>query len=144
MPAPFKRTGLHRLECEACPNYVYATVAALETHGLGRCPCGEPFWPAVLELAMHLGADDAPVVAEFRQRVADAWRGQTSRGPCDTTDRLRPPEVVALEGTSSRPGLRAEWAAQTRARRLIGLGIREVKIGRGVHRSAVTSDEIPF
>jgi hypothetical protein len=32
---PFKRAGLHKLEC-SCGNYAYATVAALEAHGL---PC---------------------------------------------------------------------------------------------------------
>lgn len=58
MAATFKRSGLHRLECQECPGYVYATVAMLETHGLPSCPCGGRMVPSELELAALLGVDN--------------------------------------------------------------------------------------
>lgn len=142
MPSPFKRTGLHRLECDACPNYVYATVAALETHGLGHCGCGGTFRPARLELALLLGLDDCPVIAEYHDRVAGFQRGQHAsyarKGHHGSRSGL---DAVAAEFAD-------DYAERARERRLIGLGIREVKIkgGRGaVERyAAATSDDLPF
>lgn len=70
MAKPFSRKGLHRLECDACPAYVYATVACLESRGLPVCSCGGAFQPERLELAMALGMDDHPAVRAFEQRAA--------------------------------------------------------------------------
>lgn len=132
-----RRTGLHRCECaDECGAYVYATVSALERHGLPVCPCGARLIPAALELAIALGVEDAPCVAEFHARVAQAWHGQTPNGPCDDSSRLRAPETVALEGTSKRPGLLAEWQAEIRKRQLSGL-----RRGPG---TPVDPDPIPF
>lgn len=141
MPKPFKRTGLHRLECEACPGYVYATVAALEAHGLPRCGCGARVMPARLELGLLLGLRDG-IVADYHERVAGFQRGQhasyTRKGHAGSRSGL---DAVADE-------FDAEYRSRARERRLIGLGIREVSIkgGRGaVERYAASNpDEIPF
>lgn len=71
-PRPFKRAGLHRLEC-ACGNYAYATVAACETHGRPWCgSCQAPMMPVELELCAILEVRDAPVVLEAEQAMAAA------------------------------------------------------------------------
>jgi hypothetical protein len=58
-PRPFKRAGLHRLECPDCPCYGYFTVAMLEAAGeLPACfavGCGARMMPTELELAVLLG-----------------------------------------------------------------------------------------
>jgi hypothetical protein len=77
--APFKRGGTHRLECPACPFYVYATVAALEAHGLPACPCGETLEPARLELAELLGRDQSPAMIEFAREVSRVANGQARK-----------------------------------------------------------------
>ena len=68
--ATFSRKGLHRLECPMCEATVYSTVAQLEQRGLPACWCGERFQPATVDLALHLGADDAPIAREFFDREA--------------------------------------------------------------------------
>lgn len=67
-PRPFSREGLHRLECE-CGAYVYATVAAVESHGLPRCAKGHEFTPARRELALLLGVR-CPAIVEFETAKA--------------------------------------------------------------------------
>jgi hypothetical protein len=64
----FTRKGLHRLECE-CGHYLYATVAAVENHGLPSCACGERFTPARRELAMLLNVSCA-AITEFETAKA--------------------------------------------------------------------------
>lgn len=59
-----------------CPGYAYGTVANLETVGLPRCACGETLQPTELELAMLLGADDAPVMLEWNDRTERKLMGQ--------------------------------------------------------------------
>jgi hypothetical protein len=66
-PRPFKRAGLHRLECPDCGCYGYYTVAMLEDAGCPDCwrpDCGGQLAPDELELAMLLGVD-SPAVAEY-------------------------------------------------------------------------------
>jgi hypothetical protein len=76
-PKPFTRSGLHRLEC-CCGNYTYSTVAAIETYGMPSCSaCQAPFEPAKLELAVLLGADDAPVMQAWQSITGDKVHSQT-------------------------------------------------------------------
>jgi hypothetical protein len=76
---PFRRTGSHRLECPACPFYVYATVAALEAHGLPACPCGQPLEPTRAELAALLGLESSDAMRELAREVERIARGQARR-----------------------------------------------------------------
>jgi hypothetical protein len=78
--SPFKRTGLHRLECSSCTGYTYSTVSQLETVGMPSCACGEAFTPDRLELAMLLGLEDAPVALEYFAKVASVEHGQAGPG----------------------------------------------------------------
>jgi len=92
---PFKRQGLHRLECSSCDGYAYSTVAQLESVGMPSCACGAPFVPDRLELAQLLGATDAPCVLEYEQACGSIAHGQAShvaRGR-----RVRDVTDVALE-----------------------------------------------
>jgi hypothetical protein len=102
--AAFKRSGLHKLECE-CGGYVYATVAQLEQRGLPSCGCGERFVPERLELAELLGVEDAPAVAEYRAELSSVLRGQASHGIRGRE--LRPAELVAFERVEQRRRERA-------------------------------------
>jgi hypothetical protein len=109
---PFSRKGLHRLECALCDGYSYATVATLERRGLAPCWCGEPLYPAELELALHLGGCDAsPVVRDYEDRAARKHLGQ------------KPAQVRASRAGKDPAGLadmdaraRAEVSADRRAR----------------------------
>jgi hypothetical protein len=71
-PRPFKRAGLHRLECPDCPCYGYFTVAMLEAAGeLPACfavGCGAMMMPTELELAILLDVD-APVVGQAMREL---------------------------------------------------------------------------
>ena len=92
---PFTRQGLHRLECD-CGAYVYATVAALEAHGLPVCACGETFQPGRVELAELLNVD-CPAVAEYRDALSSVLHGQAFASGNGRRGNLRPAESVALE-----------------------------------------------
>jgi hypothetical protein len=96
---PFRRSGLHKLECD-CGGYVYATVAQLELRGLPCCGCGERFVPERLELAELLGLMDAPAVAEYRRELSGVLHGQASHGRRGRE--LRPAELVAAERVERR------------------------------------------
>jgi hypothetical protein len=119
--APFKRGGVHRLNCVSCDGYLYATVAQLEARGTPACWCGEQMEPTRIELAMILGIDDAPAVRELADRTEDKERAQlrsVGRGG-EMLKRfagtLNDMSAVALEE------IRAEQRAQARERRLSGL-----------------------
>jgi hypothetical protein len=95
----FKRAGLHRLECQVCDGYMYATVAQLEAKGLPACWCGETLQPTELELAMLLEADDARPMVEYRRECNSVAKGQASHGQRGRV--LRSPEMVAAERVES-------------------------------------------
>lgn len=98
---PFKRAGLHKLECVDCDAYCYSAVAQLERHGLPRCGgCGERFAPERLELAALLGLEDAPAVVEYRRELSRVLHGQASHGIRGRE--LRPAETIALERVERR------------------------------------------
>jgi hypothetical protein len=104
MPArPFKRAGLHKLEC-GCGGYVYATVAQLEARGLPCCPCGAVYIPDELELSILLGVD-SPAVAEYEAECQSIAHGQASHGMRGRE--LRPVESIAAERVSARRRERA-------------------------------------
>lgn len=116
MASTFKRSGLHRLECPACPGYAYGTVANLETVGLPRCACGETMQPERLELALMLGVD-SPIVSEWRRRTDRKERAQmpAARRPCQTSDALaNMAERAALE-------IVAEQRHESRRRRIAAI-----------------------
>lgn len=96
-PQPFKRAGLHPLDCGAatCGGYVYATVAQLEALGLPACPCGASYVPREVELAELLGLEDCAAVDEYRREVESIWHGQESHA--HRLDRkLREPHDLAM------------------------------------------------
>lgn len=105
---PFKRAGLHRLNCPTCPAYVYATVAALERHGRPVCACGTVFVPSEVELADLLGVDCA-AVEEYRREVESIWKGQAAHG-ARLGSRLQDPHTLAM----SRIVARRRQEARTR------------------------------
>lgn len=97
MARPFKRSGLHRLDCGAtlCGGYVYATVAQLESLGIPACPCGTRYVPIEVELADLLGLDDCHAIDEYRREIESIWQGQESHARrLDRT--LRDPHTVAM------------------------------------------------
>lgn len=116
MPATFKRSGLHKLECPACGSYVYSTVAQLETVGFPSCACGGVFEPERLELAMMMGVD-SPIVAEYRRRADRKLRAQypASRRPCQVSDDL------ADMGARAAAEIVAEQRAEARKRRITAI-----------------------
>lgn len=89
----FKRSGLHRLECQACPCYGYFTVAMLEKAGqMPRCfapDCGAEMQPERLELALMLGVD-SPIVHEYHERTIRKQMAQMPKGkrPCMRSEHL--------------------------------------------------------
>lgn len=119
---PFKRTGLHRLNCPMCPGYAYGTVANLESVGLPACACGETLQPERIELAIMLGLEDAPVVLAWQSMTADkvqsqtrsvgGWQKALQRQGAGTLNRM---DVSALEE------IRAEQAAAARKRRIAAI-----------------------
>jgi hypothetical protein len=126
MAAKFKRSGLHRLECPMCSCYGYFTVAMLEDVGLPECfrkGCGETMQPAKIELAMMLGADDAPIMHEYEAKVQSVAKGQA---PHYAKGReLESPEFRALYGNPKdrkrEPGLIAIQRSNARQRRIMAL-----------------------
>lgn len=116
MAKTFKRSGLHRLECQNCPGYAYLTVACLETVGLPVCACGGRLVPERLELALMLGVD-APIVAEYQRRTARKESGQypASRRPCQASGAL------ADMGARAAAEIVAEQRQESRQRRLSAL-----------------------
>lgn len=114
---PFSRKGLHRLECLDCPGYAYGTVACLEAVGLPSCACGGRLVPERLELALMLGVEDAPIVAEYMARTARKESGQypASRRPCQSSGAL------ADMGARAAAEIVAEQRLQSRQRRLSAL-----------------------
>lgn len=109
--SPFKRTGLHRLECVSCAGYAYSTVAQLETVGLPSCACGADFTPDRLELAMLLGLYDAPVALEYAAKVRSVEHGQAAPGRARPHVRFRDPTLLAAEHVERN---RATMARQRR------------------------------
>jgi len=104
----FKRSGLHRLECEACDGYAYATVACLERHGLPSCGCGAQLVPDRLELAMLLDVD-CPAREEYERELNSIAHGQAGPGRSarNMGRRLRDPSEIALERVEQRRRERA-------------------------------------
>jgi hypothetical protein len=109
-PRPFKRAGLHRLECPDCPCYGYFTVAMLEAAGgLPACfavGCGARMMPTELELAVLLDVD-APVVREYESecgRIAhgQAWSAGNGRGIGQAMRELEAPEMKAAARLAAR------------------------------------------
>jgi hypothetical protein len=108
-PRPFKRGGLHRLECPDCPCYGYFTVAMLEAAGgPPACfvdGCGAAMTPTELELAMLLEVD-APVVAAYESECQSIAHGQAfavghGHGR-NAAHRLETPELKAAERVAKR------------------------------------------
>lgn len=99
MAKAFSRKGLHRLECQLCDGYVYATVAQLEARGLPVCWCGERLQPTELELAMILEAEDSRPMVEYRRECNSVAKGQQShiRRGRD----VQSPEMLAAERVES-------------------------------------------
>lgn len=111
MAAAFKRSGLHKLECP-CGAYVYATVAALERHGLPRCACGESFAPERLELAGMLGVR-CDALEEYERELGRVMHGQAPHGIRGRV--LRAAEEIAAERVEAR---RRERARENRLQAL--------------------------
>ena len=117
MAGKFKRSGLHRLECQACDCYGYFTVAMLEKAGeLPRCfarDCGDVMMPERLELALMLGVD-SPIVAEYQRRTERKLRGQmpAARRPCQSS------ESLADMGAKAAREISAEQRQEARQRRI--------------------------
>lgn len=93
---PFKRGGLHRLECDRCSFYAYATIAALEAHSCPRCSCGGDMYPDEVELCGLLELDNAPAMLEYRAAVESVWHGQEPHGKRLGGANLRDPHTVAM------------------------------------------------
>ena len=109
MPAkPFKRAGLHRLECPDCPSYGYFTVAMLERAGqLPTCfasGCGAAMVPTELELAMLLGVECEATDAYWAE-LNSVEHGQAPHGVRGR--KLRDPQLIAAERVSARRRERA-------------------------------------
>jgi hypothetical protein len=140
-PRPFKRAGLHPLECLACSNYAYSTVAALETHGRPLCPCNhEPMTPREVELCELLNLEDAPAVDNYRRTIESIWHGQEAHG--SRIDRqLRDPHTVAMTR------IVANRAADARKRRMAALGFAEMSDDGGnrvVVSASSPATDLPF
>lgn len=116
--SPFKRAGLHRVEC-SCGNYTYSTVAALERYGLLTCPCGDRFEPTELEVAFILGLDDATVVREYQRRTAGSEMAQ-ARGVGSWQRAAERVTAGTLQPMSVKTAtdMRAERRARARSNRL--------------------------
>ena len=114
---PFKRSGLHRLDCAAmmCDGYVYATVAQCE-QGLPACRCGSRFVPVEVELAEILGLEDCAAVDEYRREIESIWHGQEAHGKRLGGAKLREPHDLAMARISRR---RREDARQRRISALL-------------------------
>lgn len=142
---PFKRAGLHKLECPSpdCSGYAYSTVSQLETVGRPLCACGATFEPATFELAALLGLEDHPTIIDYRRRADRKARAQgpALKRPCQSaSDLASMDERAALE-------LIAEERADARARRVAalnrGLALADAPTTQRVALTRET-DEIPF
>lgn len=113
----FKRSGLHKLECRDCDGYVYATVAMLETHGLPSCACTGRLVPERLELALMLGVEDAPIVAEYKARTERKLRAQmpAAKRPGQSSGNL------ADMGLRAATEIQLEQRLQSRQRRIAAI-----------------------
>lgn len=96
MAKPFSRKGLHKLECQVCDGFLYATVAMLEAKGLPPCWCGSPLQPTELDLAMILGAEESRPLVEYRRECNRVAKGQAPHGRAGR-ELKRTPEQVAAE-----------------------------------------------
>jgi hypothetical protein len=112
-PRPFKRAGLHRLECPDCPCYGYFTVAMLEAAGeLPACfavGCGARMMPTELELAALLGATSAAVWEDYnaalesaRHGLAPHIHGHRKRKSAVSDDLAGRAETIAAERVAAR------------------------------------------
>jgi hypothetical protein len=119
--AKFTRKGLHKLECAECDGFGYFTIATLEAKGLPRCGwCeGETMQPTVLELALELGAEDAPVYQAYTAKVNSVAKGQAWTG--GDSSGYESPEFRALYGNPKNrkrePGLAVESRVASDRRR---------------------------
>jgi hypothetical protein len=110
--ATFTRKGLHKLECAQCDGFGYFTIATLEARGLPRCGwCeAETMQPTVLELALELDAQDAPVMQAYLAKVNSVAKGQAWTG--GDAGGYESPEFRALYGDPKNrkrdPGLAVE------------------------------------
>jgi hypothetical protein len=117
--AKFTRKGLHKLECGQCDRFAYFTIATLESAGLPRCGwCeGETMQPTVLELALELGAEDAPVYRAYQDKVNSVAKGQAWNGGSG----YESPEFRAIYGDPKNrrkdPGLAHETRVASDRRR---------------------------
>jgi hypothetical protein len=109
----YKRGGTHKLECAGCDNYVYATVAALERHGLPLCGCGRRFEPVEAELCLELDLRDTWVFRVFTQEASRTLQGQASHVQRGRS--VRNPEQVALDRMAK------ERAESARVRRITAI-----------------------
>lgn len=127
------RQGLKRLVClEECGCGPYMTVSQLERFGCPTCACGGRLVPDDPELAWLICPE---LMGEHRwalriaQRESEALHGQSGSGRALGANmkraaegrRLRSSFEVAMEGTSSRKGVRAEMRDEARSRQLRGL-----------------------
>lgn len=119
--AKFSRKGLHKLECAMCDGFGYFTIATLEAKGLPKCGwCeAETMQPTVLELAIELGADDAPVMSAYQAKVNSVAKGQAWTG--GDASGYESPEFRALYGDPRNrrkdPGLALESRVASDRRR---------------------------
>ena len=97
--ATFKRSGLHRLECDGCGGYVYAPVAQIERAGLPCCGCGARFLPDRVELAELLDVD-CPARDEYHRELNRVSHGQAPHGRRGRV--LRSAELIAYERVEQR------------------------------------------
>jgi hypothetical protein len=95
-PRPFKRAGLHRLECPDCPCYGYFTV-------------GARMMPTELELAALLGATSAAVWEDYnaalesaRHGLAPHIHGHRKRKSAVSDDLAGRAETIAAERVAAR------------------------------------------
>jgi hypothetical protein len=112
-PRPWKRGGLHKLACHDCRTYAYATVAQIERHGLLACPaCGERMVPDELELALHLGLSELPIVREYERVHANKEASQRrSLGWAESSDRHTAGTLASMELAAIDDMRRERWEA---------------------------------
>jgi hypothetical protein len=109
-----KRRGLRRLEC-GCGASLYGTWAQLERHGRPTCACGGELMPDDLELAMALGAEDAPVVLEYQAALASVQHGQAGAGRSLRLQAKRAAAGRELESPETVAAARVEGSRRAQA-----------------------------
>jgi hypothetical protein len=112
-PRPWKRGGLHKLACHDCKTYAYAAVAQLERHGLLACPaCEARMVPDELELALHLGLNELPIVREFERVHAGKESSQRrSLGWNEAAARHSAGSLASMELAAVEQMRRDRWEA---------------------------------